>query len=150
MGSNAGNFLGAGHPGSKHGILNGCIIVHGNVGLRAADRMRRGLIVVLGNAGMGACSSMIAGTFVLFGNAAGSLGCQMRRGTIICMNQPDLESGCFHRQEFAAREFVNLIAKYLHKLNVPIPDHQKLCELKYRFVGDLSYGGMGEILSVNH
>jgi formylmethanofuran dehydrogenase subunit C len=64
-------------------MRGGLVIVRGNVGARAADRLRRGMIVVEGGAGEYAGSRMIAGTLILRRKAGALPGYLMKRGTII-------------------------------------------------------------------
>ena len=72
--------------GEMAGMSGGVVIVHGDAGARAGDRLRRGLIVVEGRSGKDAGSRMIAGTLVLRGKVAGAPGPLMRRGTIVLLD----------------------------------------------------------------
>ena len=47
------------------GMRGGVVVVRGNAGERAGDRLRRGTIIVEGQAGAHAGSRMIAGTLIL-------------------------------------------------------------------------------------
>lgn len=79
----AGDWLGGPLAGEMAGMRGGVVVVRGNTGNRAGDRMRRGTIIVEGKAGNHAGSRMIAGT-VIIRRTAGSLpGYLMRRGTIV-------------------------------------------------------------------
>ena len=62
---NAGDHLGAPLAGELAGMNGGVLIVRGQAGAFAADRMRRGLIAVLSGCGDYAGSRMIAGTLVV-------------------------------------------------------------------------------------
>jgi len=79
----AGPFLAGPLPGEMAGMRGGTIIVRGDAGERAADRLRRGTIVIEGRAGAYAGSRMIAGTLILCGPAGALPGYLMKRGTII-------------------------------------------------------------------
>ncbi len=141
-----GDYLASGLPGSKFAMNNGCVIVNGNAGARLADRMRRGLIVVHGNAGEEACSSMIAGTVMLLGGVGNNLGVHMKRGSIICSESSDLPNDRFVGQPFAGDGFLALVQRYLDEIDEPLDLHEKLGHPHDRFIGDLSHGGMGEVI----
>ncbi len=141
-----GDFLASGLPGSKFAMNNGCVIVNGNAGIRLADRMRRGLIVVHGNAGEGACSSMIAGTVMLLGGVGANLGVHMKRGSIICSESSELPNDRFVGQPFAGDGYLALIQRYLNEIGESLNLNEKLRMPRYRFIGDLSHGGMGEVI----
>jgi formylmethanofuran dehydrogenase subunit C len=74
--------------GEVTGMRGGVVVVRGDVGDRAGDRLRRGTIIVEGRAGAHAGSCMIAGTLIVR-RAAGPLpGYLLRRGTVV------LAGGC--------------------------------------------------------
>jgi len=79
---NAGNFVAGAQPGHRYGMRGGSIIVHGNVGDRLADRLRRGTIIVAGDCGDYAASRVVAGTIVIGGQSGRSPATGMRRGTL--------------------------------------------------------------------
>ena len=84
----AGDRLGGPLAGEVTGMRGGVVVVRGDVGDRAGDRLRRGTIIVEGRAGAHAGSCMIAGTLIVR-RAAGPLpGYLLRRGTIV------LAGGC--------------------------------------------------------
>ena len=142
-----GDYLASGLPGSKFSMNNGCVIVDGNAGERLADRMRRGLIIVHGNAGASACSAMIAGTVMLLGSSGDNLGVHMKRGSIICSENSDLPDDRFFGQLFEGAGFVALIQRYLEEIGEPLNLCEKLGNPRNRFIGDLSHGGMGEVIT---
>lgn len=79
----AGDFLGGARSGDKFGLLGATVVVEGNVGERAGERMRRGLVVARGAFGPAAGSRMVGGTLWTetgFGPRPGPL---LRRGTLI-------------------------------------------------------------------
>ncbi len=143
---NCGDYLACGLPGSKFAMNEGCVIVYGNAGKRLADRMRRGLIVVHGNAGEGACSSMIAGTVMLLGGVGSNLGVQMKRGSIICTENSDLPNDRFIGRQFEGNGYLPLIQRYLNEIGESLDLYDKLGNPRYRFIGDVSHGGMGEVI----
>ena len=58
----AGDFAGAPRSGDKQGMAGGTVVIEGNVGERAGDRMRRGTIITRGTFGPAAGSRMMGGT----------------------------------------------------------------------------------------
>ena len=142
----AGNYLGAGAPGSKFGMKDGCIVVNGDAGIRLGQRMRRGLIVAGGSVESGACAGMVAGTVIVLGKPNGQLGAHMRRGSILCTESPQFPPGTFFRQNLKSHGIVPLIERRLHASDIHLNLAERLSQPKSRFVGDLNFGGMGEVL----
>ena len=142
----AGNYLGAGAPGSKFGMKDGCIVVNRDAGIRLGEHMRRGLIVAGGNVETGACAGMVAGTVIVLGKPNGQLGVHMRRGSILCTESPQFLPGTFFRQNLKSHGIVPLIEHRLQALDIHLHLTEKLGQPKSRFVGDLNFGGMGEVL----
>ena len=70
-------------PGRKSGIRGGDILVAGDVGDRACERMRRGTVFVAGSAGDYLAPQMIAGSLVVMGEIGGKWAGGMKRGSII-------------------------------------------------------------------
>ena len=143
---NAGNYLGAGAPGSKFGMKDGCIVVNGDAGIRLGERMRRGLIVVSGSVETGACAGMVAGTVIVLGKPNGQLGVHMRRGSILCTESPQFPPGTFFRQNLKSHGIVPLIEHRLQALDLHLNLTERLGQPKSRFIGDLNFGGMGEVI----
>lgn len=143
---NCGDHLACGLPGNKFAMNEGCVIVYGNAGKRLADRMRRGLIIVHGSAGEGACSSMIAGTVMLLGGVGGNLGVQMKRGSIISTENSDLPNDRFIGRRFEGNGLMPLIQRYLNEIGESLDLYERLGNPRYRFIGDVSYGGKGEVI----
>jgi formylmethanofuran dehydrogenase subunit C len=84
----AGDRLGGPLAGEMAGMRGGVVVVRGDAGSRAGDRLRRGTIVVEGRSGAYAGSRMLAGTLILRRRAGALPGYLMRRGTIV------LGAGC--------------------------------------------------------
>jgi formylmethanofuran dehydrogenase subunit C len=84
----AADRLGGPLAGETAGMRGGLVVVRGDVGERAGDRLRRGTIIVEGCTGRHAGSRMVAGTLVLCRRAGRIPGYLMRRGTIV------LADGC--------------------------------------------------------
>ncbi|MBV9568780.1 MAG: formylmethanofuran dehydrogenase subunit C [Hyphomicrobiales bacterium] len=140
---NAGERLGAPLAGEMAGMSGGVVIVHGDAGARAGDRLRRGLVVVEGRSGKDAGSRMIAGTLVLRGEIAGAPGPLMRRGTIVLLggNCPASPTFCdcgSHRLVAAA-----LLGVELERLGLGFA--RKLKRPVRRLAGDMAIAGKGEI-----
>jgi len=70
-------------PGRKLGMRGGDILIAGNVGNRACERIRRGTVFVAGDAGDYCVPQMIAGSVVVMGEIGEEWGGGMRRGSII-------------------------------------------------------------------
>ena len=64
-------------------MIGGIVVVEGNVGARAGDKMRRGTVIVRGKTGPVAGSRMIGGTIWAEGGFGVEPGLMMRRGTLI-------------------------------------------------------------------
>jgi formylmethanofuran dehydrogenase subunit C len=78
----AGDYLGGPLAGEIQGMNGGTIVVRGDVGDRAGDRLRRGMIIVEGNAGGDAGARMLAGTLIVLGSVGPGAGYLLRRGTL--------------------------------------------------------------------
>jgi formylmethanofuran dehydrogenase subunit C len=125
----------------------GMVIVGGDAGSRAGDRMRRGVIAIAGNAGGHAGSRMIAGTLMVMGKGVGEFpGFGMKRGTLIFRHPParmlpTFSDGGRHQFGFLAllrRALADAGAspEMLHGLDAPAR----------RYTGDAAFDGLGEIL----
>ena len=62
-----GDRLGGPLAGEVEGMNGGMVVVRGDAGERAGDRMRRGMLIVEGDAGEAAGSRMLAGTLIVRG-----------------------------------------------------------------------------------
>ena len=80
---NCEHFLASPIPGKKSGMRGGDILVAGNVGDRACERMRRGTVFVAGDAGAFCAPQMIAGTLVVMGKLGRDWAGGMRRGSLV-------------------------------------------------------------------
>ena len=79
----AGERLGGPLAGETAGMRGGVLVVRGDAGARAGDRLRRGMIVIDGAAGAYLGSRMIAGTLIVRGRAGPLPGYLMARGTLV-------------------------------------------------------------------
>lgn len=152
-------------PGKKTGMTGGDILIGGNVGDRAAHRMRRGTILVSGHAGQHGCQQMIAGTVVVQGNIGHSWCIGMKRGSLIELNSGDAASsthaGFTMRRDFEL-SFLQILWKHLraqhrqaaslgHELAVSFPfalPQFPRSNWVTRQVGDTLVTGQGEWLRV--
>jgi formylmethanofuran dehydrogenase subunit C len=139
----AGDWLGGPLAGEMAGMRGGVVVVRGNAGDRAGDRMRRGTIIVEGNAGHHAGSRMLAGTVIVC-RAAGSLpGYLMRRGTIVLAHGCDELSPTF--LDCGVHDLVafRLLAAFIR--NYSAEAAAVFLNPLRRFAGDMAALGKGEI-----
>jgi len=143
----AGDRLGGPIAGQVAGMRGGIVIVRGNVGARAGDRLRRGTIVVEGSAGDHAGSRMIAGTLVVRRKAGSRPGYLMRRGTIILGEDASALSPTFvdcgvHRL-VAMRLMAGSLKPYSKSVAL------LLARPLRRLAGDMAVSGYGELFLGN-
>jgi formylmethanofuran dehydrogenase subunit C len=140
----AGDLVGAPRVGERFGMMGGIVVVSGDVGERAGDRMRRGAIVVKGRFGPSAGSRMMGGTLWTetgFGSGPGPL---MRRGTLIGP-AVDRLLPTFADAGWHDLNVLRLISRYYAEIlgdlaPPPLPHRVR------RIAGDLATIGKGEIL----
>ena len=142
IGGDAGDFLAAPLEGEMEGMTGGLLIVRGNAGERAGDRLRRGTIVIEGSAGDFPGSRMIAGTLIVLKDCGTLPGYLMRRGTIVLANPPELAPtfvDCGIHELAFAKVFAGLLRDESRAaarlLGRPLA----------RFAGDMAALGKGEI-----
>jgi formylmethanofuran dehydrogenase subunit C len=145
IGGNAGDFLGAAIPGERRGMRGGRIQVRGNAGDRVGDHQRRGLILIGGDAGDYCGSRLVAGTVVVLGRTGANLGFAMRRGTLLLTSQPRLPP-TFNPNGTQEPGFLALLTRELAGLSGPFAQLQARGIRVHRWLGDLGYGGQGEVL----
>jgi formylmethanofuran dehydrogenase subunit C len=142
IGGDAGGFLAAPLEGEMEGMAGGLLIVRGNTGERAGDRLRRGTILIEGSAGDYPGSRMIAGTLIVLGECGKLPGYLMRRGTIVLGIAPELGPTFI---DCGAHElaFASLFSGLLR------PESRAAARLLgrelTRFAGDMAALGKGEI-----
>ncbi len=141
---NAGHFLGGTRPGDRFGMVGGIVVVDGNVGERAGERMRRGIILSRGSIGAAAGSRMVGGTIWTetgFGLDPGRL---LRRGTLI---GPSVERflPTFNNCGKHDLNILRIMNKYVADTLGPLAP-RPLPLMVRRFAGDLATLGKGEIL----
>jgi formylmethanofuran dehydrogenase subunit C len=141
---NAGDNLGAVATGERFGLLGGMIVVDGDIGARAGDKMRRGTIVVRGKTGPGTGTRMIGGTIWSEGGFGPEPGLMMRRGTLL---GPSVASLLPTFVDCGKHDLVivRVIARYLKDVlgeRAPKP----MPHFVQKFGGDTATIGRGEIL----
>lgn len=140
----AGDFAAAALPGQGAGLQGGTLVVDGDVGARAADRMRRGLLLVAGSTGEHCAARMIAGTVSVLGRVGPGLGLGMRRGTVLVRELPDPLAATFSRTGIHSLNFLNLFRQNLSQAGYAA--HGRDGQQVQRWVGDRAVGGLGEVL----
>lgn len=140
----AGELAGAPKAGERFGMLGGIVVVAGDVGERAGDRMRRGTIIAKGRFGPSAGSRMMGGTLWTetgFGAGPGPL---MRRGTLIA---PSVERllPTFSDAGMHDLNVLRLLSRYFAETLGPLAPAALPGKVR-RISGDLATIGKGEIL----
>ncbi len=140
----AGGYLGAPKPGEKDGMAGGSVVVKGDAGECAGERMRRGTLVVKGRLGENAGARMMGGTIWAEKGLTRGAGIQMRRGTLI---GPSLDAplptflDCGQHDLLIVRMMQKYWAEILGDLAPP-----SLTAAPRRLMGDTASLGKGEIL----
>jgi formylmethanofuran dehydrogenase subunit C len=141
----AGDLLGGPLAGETAGMRGGVVVVRGDVGERAGDRLRRGTIIVEGQAKAHAGSRMIAGTIVLCRGAGALPGYLMGRGTIV-LGKPGSElSPTFVDCGVHDLVAMRLMADFMKEHSRAAASALRL-PLR-RFAGDMAVLGKGEIFA---
>jgi len=129
------------------GMSGGLVVVRGNAGDRAGDRMRHGTIIVEGSLGGYAASRMIAGTVLALGPAVGAYpGFAMKRGSLILLSRPARALPTFADCGRHDLGFLRLVLGTLKGRSAGLDDLAKRPSVVQRLAGDQSIGGKGEIL----
>jgi formylmethanofuran dehydrogenase subunit C len=145
IGGDAGDFLGGPLAGEVAGMSGGRIVVRGDVGARAGDRLRRGILIVEGGASECLGSRLIAGTIIVLGETSGSVGYLNKRGSIILGKPRDLSPTYV---DCGAHE-LTFAKLYSRALAADSPRASALLSQKLRrFGGDTAVLGKGEILTL--
>jgi formylmethanofuran dehydrogenase subunit C len=140
----AGDALGALLPGDRYGIAGGIVIVDGDAGARAAEKMRRGTVIVRGMVGPQAAARSLGGTVITekgFGPGFGSL---MRRGMLIAprVDQiPATFSDCGRHDLLILKIMARYFRQSLGDAAPRLPEGSVR-----RYAGDMATIGKGELL----
>ena len=126
------------------GMAGGLVIIRGNAGQRAGERMRRGVLIIEGFAQRYAGCRMVAGTLIVCGKAGRHPGTLMQRGTIALSGPPAEVLPAFADCGPQDLVITRLMARAL------APDSPRAAALLSRrlrrLAGDMSQLGKGEIL----
>lgn len=143
---NCGHYTGAAYAGHKKGMSGGTVLVHGDTGDFTGDLMRRGVIMVAGNIGDYCGSRMIAGTITNLGNVGRHAGAGMRRGTLLFPELPENMSEAFSNCGRHNLGYLTLLLRELRTYNSQFRSLHSMRRRVQKYMGDLSVGGLGEIL----
>lgn len=141
----AGDFLAAALPGEHRGMAGGLVLIRGDAGERAGDRMRRGVVLIEGSAGDYCASRMGAGTIAVLGRTGAGIATGMRRGTLLLRETPELPP-TFNDCGVHDLGFLQLLYRSWASLPggfAALPGNSLTVR---RLVGDLGNGGKGEVL----
>jgi formylmethanofuran dehydrogenase subunit C len=142
--ANVGDFLAAALPGDAAGMEDGTVLVGGDAGDRAGDRMRRGLIAVHGKLGDFPASRMIGGTIVALHGCGADPGYAMRRGSLLVGGGAARNIlATFADNGTHELPWLRLLARQLAAQEPPLALPRGLVR---RWTGCASVGGKGEIL----
>lgn len=141
-----GDFLGAAMPGEHRGMRGGVVRVGGRAGDRAGDHMRRGLILIEGECGDYCGSRMGGGTIAMLGACGALPGYAMRRGSLLLCGPAPSPPPTFNDCGEVPLGFLALLVRGWRGVS---PRFDALarnhCSVR-RWVGDLGFGGQGELL----
>ena len=140
---NTGDWLGAALIGDRAGMAGGVVAVEGDVGSRVGDRMRRGLILVRGRAGDACATRLLAGTLVIAGGCGDQPGFGLRRGSLILGRALATLPTTFNDAGVVDLPYLGLLRRHADGI---LPGVVPVLSRVRRYVGDLAYGGKGEIL----
>lgn len=141
-----GDCTGGPAAGERRGQRGGLIHVRGNAGNRAGERMRRGKLLIEGDCGECLGHRMIAGTVYVAGQVGALPGVGMRRGTLLLKKLPREPGNLFADSGVYQLPFLRLLLNEIGQLSQPDREPFPGPREARRFVGDLSRGGLGEIL----
>ena len=109
--------------------------------------MRRGLLIVEGRAGPDCAARMRAGTVIVLGGCGPRAALGMRRGTLLSgARLPPL--ACFAACATLEMQMLRLLYHHVAGLDPRLQFFRKLGTLVRRYTGDLSVGGVGEVLAL--
>jgi formylmethanofuran dehydrogenase subunit C len=140
----AGDNVAGALPGSDHGLRGGVVIVHGDVGQLAGQRMRRGILAVGGNCGEAAAFEMRAGTVVVAGHVGPHPGLGMCRGSLVALTDQPAVPATFQRGRAWTPPFLGVLLESLARAGFR-PGLASPARWQ-QWHGDLLTGCRGEIL----
>jgi formylmethanofuran dehydrogenase subunit C len=132
-------------PGSDRGLRGGVVVVLGDVGCLAGQRMRRGILAVGGRCGAAVAFELRAGTVVVAGRVGPHPGLGMRRGSLVALTDQPVIPATFRRGRAWLPPFLGLQLAVLRRtgfcLATPPPARFR------QWHGDVLAGGRGEIFA---
>ncbi len=145
---NVGDYAGAPQAGRMQGQCGGTVIIHGNAGKRLGDRMRRGMMIVSGEVDEYCASRMIAGSIVVLGEIGAHFGIGMRRGSLIVAGNINFSEVDYFSEPIEQEiVFMALMLRHIQTLDSAFESIPLEYQIQ-RCVGDLTVGGLGEILLI--
>lgn len=141
-----GDWAGAALPGEHRGMRGGTLIVGGRLGDRAGDHMRRGLILAEGACGDYCGSRMQGGTIAMLGACGARPGFSMRRGTLLFTGAAPAPGPTFNDGGQMPLGFLVLLARSWKDLPSRFAALSRPSTRVRRWVGDLAFGGQGELI----
>lgn len=144
VGGSAAAHIGMPRPGEKDGIAGGTVVVHGDAGDFAGERMRRGTLIVRGRLGNNAGARMMGGTIWAAQGLAAGAGIQMRRGTLI---GPAIDGPLATFVDCGTHDLLilKIMAAYWRKTLGDLAPPE-ISKPPRRLMGDMASLGKGEIL----
>jgi formylmethanofuran dehydrogenase subunit C len=122
------------------------VIVGGRLGDRAGDHMRRGLILAEGDCGDYCGARMQGGTIAMLGACGARPGFAMRRGTLLFAGPGPLPGPTFNDAGELPLGFLGLLVRSWKELPSRFASLSRPSTRVRRWVGDLAFGGEGELI----
>jgi formylmethanofuran dehydrogenase subunit C len=140
----AGDNVAGARPGSREGMRGGLVIIAGDVGRLAGQRMRRGVFAVGGGCDEGAAFEMRAGTMVVAGRVGPRAGLGMARGSLVALADHPAIPATFYPGRAWLPPFIALLLGRLRRAGFwPATSPPRRFQ---QWHGDVLAGGGGEIL----
>jgi formylmethanofuran dehydrogenase subunit C len=140
----AGDFLAAALPAEPRGMTGGLVTVRGGAGARTGERMRRGMVIVDGPVGAFCGAFMVAGTVAAGGGCGPHAGYGMRRGTLLFGRATGTPPRGFVDGGRHDLVFLRLLSRHAGDPEGWLA--ARPLSTARRWIGDVSEGGLGEIL----
>lgn len=140
----SGDALGALLPGDRYGIAGGVVIVDGDIGARAGEKMRRGTIIVRGTVGPQAAARMLGGTIIAEKSIGAGFGALMRRGMLVT---PKVEQIPATFSDCGSHDLLilKILARYFRQALGDAAPWLPTGPVR-RYAGDMATIGKGELL----
>jgi formylmethanofuran dehydrogenase subunit C len=105
--------------------------------------MRRGLMLIQGDVGDFCGSRLLAGSIVVAGSCGAQPGFGLRRGSLILAHAPHAMPATFGDAGVADLTYLGLLRRQVRDI---LPGVLPATSRVHRYMGDLAFGGKGEIL----